>query len=69
MWRERERIDVWVVRFSSEAGRRFWGFGQLPLPEAKAILSKTKVLQSSDHSFLPTVVVTLNPAEVANLVS
>ena len=44
-WRRfRERVDVWVIRFSTEAKLRYWGITNLSPSDAVRVLGIMKVL-------------------------
>ena len=43
-WRRfKERVDVWVIRFSTEAKLRYWGITNLSAEEAVRVLALMKV--------------------------
>ena len=41
--RYKERLDVWVVRYSSEAAHRYWGFTNFALHDARHVVDLLQV--------------------------
>ena len=41
--RYKEKLDVWVVRYSTEAAQRYWGFNNFQKPDADRVVDMLKV--------------------------
>lgn len=41
--RYKERVDVWVMRYSSEALHRYWGLTNFHVPDAGRAIDMTQV--------------------------